>query len=47
MVTVQRALGHSAESTTLDIYSHMWKSAEDLTRGAAAGLMDEAKIEVA
>lgn len=44
VVTVQRALGHSSASITLDIYSHLWKSAEDKTRGAAAGLMDEAKI---
>ncbi|WP_017793462.1 tyrosine-type recombinase/integrase [Leucobacter salsicius] len=46
VVTVQRALGHSAASITLDIYSHLWKSAEDLTRGAAAGLMGEANIKV-
>lgn len=47
VVTVQRALGHSAASITLDIYSHLWKSAEDLTRGAAAGLMAEARIDLA
>lgn len=46
VVTVQRALGHSAASITLDIYSHLWKSAEDLTRGAAAGLMSEANIKI-
>ncbi|QZY52709.1 tyrosine-type recombinase/integrase [Leucobacter tenebrionis] len=44
VVTVQRALGHAQASITLSVYSHLWKTAEDLTRGAAAGLMDEAKI---
>ncbi|MFV0432789.1 MAG: tyrosine-type recombinase/integrase [Leucobacter sp.] len=47
VVTVQRALGHASGGITLDVYSHLWKTAEDLTRGAAAGLMSEAKIEVA
>ena len=47
VVTVQRALGHSSATVTLNTYSHLWKTAEDLTRGAAAGLMDEAKITLA
>ncbi len=40
VVTVQRALGHRSPSTTLDIYSHLWPSAEDRTRDGAAGLTD-------
>lgn len=47
VVTVQRALGHSSATITLSIYAHLWKTAEDLTRGAAEGLMSEAKIETA
>lgn len=39
VVTVQRALGHSTATTTLDTYSHLWPTAEDRTRAAAAGLM--------
>lgn len=39
VVTVQRALGHSSASITLDIYSHFWIDAGDRTRKAAAGLM--------
>jgi integrase len=39
VVTVQRALGHSTASTTLDSYSHLWPTAEDRTRQAAAGLL--------
>lgn len=42
VVTVQRSLGHSAPSITLDTYSHLWSTAEDRTRAAAAGLMDAA-----
>lgn len=42
VVTVQRALGHSSATTTLNTYSHLWPSAEDRTRQAAAGLMAEA-----
>ena len=38
VVTVQRALGHRSPSTTLDVYSHLWPSAEDRTRGASAAL---------
>ena len=39
MVTVQRALGHSSATITLNVYSHLWPTAEDRTRAAAAGLM--------
>ena len=31
VVTVQRALGHSQSSITLNVYSHLWPSAEDKT----------------
>lgn len=41
VVTVQRALGHSSPSITLNTYSHLWPSAEDRTRKAAADLMEE------
>jgi integrase len=34
VVTVQRALGHSSASTTLNTYSHLWPTAEDRTRKA-------------
>ncbi|WP_136044915.1 tyrosine-type recombinase/integrase [Microbacterium sp. K41] len=39
VVTVQRALGHSQPSITLDVYSHLWPSAEDKTRSATATFM--------
>lgn len=39
VVTVQRALGHSSATTTLNTYSHLWPTAEDRTRAAAADLM--------
>ena len=42
VVTVQRSLGHSAPSITLDVYAHLWSTAEDRTRAAASGLMDAA-----
>lgn len=42
VVTVQRALGHSSASVTLDTYSHLWPKAEDRTRKAAEGLFGEA-----
>ncbi len=42
VVTVQRALGHSSASITLDTYSHLWPDANDRTRNAAAGLGDQA-----
>lgn len=42
VVTVQRSLGHSTPSITLDTYAHLWSTAEDRTRAAASGLMDAA-----
>lgn len=42
VVTVQRSLGHSAATTTLNTYSHLWPTAEDRTRKAAAAIMDAA-----
>ena len=39
VVTVQRALGHAQASTTLNVYAHLWPSAADRTRAAAADLM--------
>ena len=36
VVTVQRALGHSNATTTLNTYSHLWPTAEDRTRDRAA-----------
>lgn len=41
VVTVQRALGHSAPSVTLDTYSHLWPNASDRTRSAASKLVEE------
>lgn len=42
VVTVQRALGHSSASVTLDTYSHLWPDANDRTRKAAAALVEQA-----
>jgi integrase len=42
VVTVQRALGHGSASVTLNTYSHLWPSADDRTRNAAAVLFDSA-----
>jgi integrase len=42
VVTVQRALGHSTATTTLNTYSHLWPTAEDRTRKAASGMMRQA-----
>ena len=39
VVTVQRALGHAQPSITLNVYSHLWPSAEDRTRTATADFM--------
>ena len=41
VVTVQRALGHSKATTTLNTYAHLWPTAEDRTRKAAASMMVE------
>jgi integrase len=42
VVTVQRALGHAKATTTLNTYAHLWPTAEDRTRAAAADLMQSA-----
>ena len=42
VVTVQRAPGHSSAAITLTTYSHLWPDANDRTRKAAGGLMDQA-----
>lgn len=42
VLTVQRALGHSSATTTLNTYSHLWPTAEDRTRAAADNLMRDA-----
>ncbi|WP_201296833.1 MULTISPECIES: site-specific integrase [unclassified Nocardiopsis] len=39
VVTVQRALGHSSASVTLNTYAHLWPSAEDRTRAAAGAML--------
>lgn len=41
VVTVQRALGHASATVTLRSYSHLWPTAEDRTRKAAASLIAE------
>jgi hypothetical protein len=41
VVTVQRALGHSSPSVTLDTYGHLWPKANDRTRNAANALFEE------
>jgi integrase len=43
VVTVQRALGHARATTTLNTYAHLWPTAEDRTRSAAASLMAQAE----
>jgi integrase len=42
VVTVQRALGHGSATVTLSTYSHLWPSAEDRTRTAAAAMLAQA-----
>ncbi len=39
MVTVQRSLGHSKATTTLNTYAHLWPTAEDRTRKAAESII--------
>jgi integrase len=41
VVTVQRALGHSSATITLNTYAHLWPTAEDRTRLAAAAMLSE------
>jgi integrase len=44
VVTVQRALGHARATTTLNTYAHLWSTAENRTRDAAAALMRAAAV---
>lgn len=39
VVTVQRSLGHTKATTTLNTYAHLWPSAEDRTRRAAESII--------
>jgi integrase len=39
VVTVQRSLGHAKPSLTLDVYSHLWPTAEDRTRKASSAML--------
>jgi integrase len=41
VVAVQRALGHTTSTTTLTTYAHLWPTAEDRVRDAAAHLFAE------
>jgi integrase len=41
VVTVQRAMGHALATTTLSTYAHLWPTAEDKTRAAAADMAAE------
>ena len=44
VVTVQKALGHSTPSITLNTYSHLWPDAADRTRAASAGLAKDVLV---
>jgi integrase len=46
VVTVQRALGHKSPTTTLNTYAHLWPTAEDRTRSAAARMLAAALADV-
>ena len=39
--TVQRRLGHSKPSITLDIYTHLWPDDEDTTRAAVEAVLGD------
>lgn len=41
VVSVQRALGHKSATVTLATYAHLWPTAEDRTRAAAAAMLAE------
>ncbi len=41
VVAVQRALGHTKSTTMLTTYAHLWPTAEDRVRDAAARLAAE------
>lgn len=42
LATVQRALGHASATVTLKTYAHLWPTAEDRTRAAAAAMLADA-----
>jgi integrase len=42
VVTAQRALGHASATVTLNTYAHLWPTAEDRTRAAAAAMLADA-----
>jgi integrase len=42
VVTVQKALGHSRATTTLNTYGHLWPTAEDRTRAASEEMLVDA-----
>ena len=46
VMTAQRALGHASATTTLNTYSHLWPTAEDRTRNAAEGLLQQTAGEL-
>ena len=39
--TVQKRLGHSKPSITLDIYTHLWPDDEDTTRDAVEAILGD------
>lgn len=41
VVTVQRSLGHASATVTLNTYAHLWPTAEDRTRAAAAAMLGQ------
>jgi hypothetical protein len=47
VVTVQRAQGHAKATMTLETHSHLWPSAGDRPRPAAATLVEEVLQNVA
>lgn len=44
-MTVQRALGHSKPTVTLNTCAHLWPTVEDRTRKMAQGLIDASTVE--
>ncbi|MGW5333624.1 tyrosine-type recombinase/integrase [Streptomyces bauhiniae] len=42
--TVQRRLGHSKPSITLDIYTHLWPDDEDTTRAAVEAVLGDVPV---
>lgn len=44
VVTVQKAMGHARPSMTLDVYSHLWETADDSVRSASRDLMASVRL---